>query len=153
MIVIKKSSTADTRSCDVSKVSKEQLKRSTIQHKTDICTAIEFIVSKLRENAHWHDWDKLDDLDTFYSDFQRNFQTHDWWDNHKKIQKHHINKECIHYEDINLLDILEHIVDCCMAGLGRTGTVYPLVIDPELLQKAVVNTVDLLVRNTKVEDQ
>ena len=55
-------------------------------------------------------------------------------------------------EDVNLIDVLEMIVDCVMAGMGRTGTVYPLEIKSEVLMSAFVNTVELLKNEVKVEE-
>jgi 4-aminobutyrate aminotransferase-like enzyme len=44
------------------------------------------------------------------------------------------------------------IVDCVMAGMGRTGTVYPLEIKPEVLMAAFQNTVELLKSEIVVDD-
>jgi len=46
--------------------------------------------------------------------------------------------------DVNLLDVLEHITDCVMAGMARSGSVTPLCLPDEVLQKAFANTVELL---------
>jgi hypothetical protein len=54
-------------------------------------------------------------------------------------------------EDVNLIDVLDMITDCVMAGMGRTGTVYPLNIPPEVLMKAFQNTVELLKSQIVVE--
>lgn len=53
---------------------------------------------------------------------------------------------------MNLVDVLDMIVDCVMAGMGRTGTVYPLEIKPEVLMQAFQNTVELLKSNVLVLD-
>ena len=50
-------------------------------------------------------------------------------------------------EDINLIDVIEMIVDCVMAGLARSGEVYPLDINPDVLLKAFQNTVEMLKEN------
>lgn len=47
-------------------------------------------------------------------------------------------------EDVNLLDVLEYISDCVMAGMARSGSVYDLTMPPELLERAFKNTVELL---------
>jgi hypothetical protein len=36
------------------------------------------------------------------------------------------------------------IVDCVMAGMARSGSVYDLKLPPEVLEKAFQNTVELL---------
>jgi hypothetical protein len=42
------------------------------------------------------------------------------------------------------------IVDCVMAGMARSGDVYPLDIDLKVLQKAFENTTKLLKENVTV---
>lgn len=152
MIQIKKSVNSDSRSCDFSKVTKEQLKTATEQHIEDVSKATRMLCGGLICRANIHDWDKLVNIDYFYNDFKTGFKVHDWWDSHKVIQKHHLNVDCEQYNDINLLDVLEHISDCVMAGLARTGTVFPIEINNDLLQLAVKNTVDMLIKNTEVVD-
>lgn len=151
-IEIEKSATADSRTCDVSLVDKETLLSSSKQHIDDVKKAMAFICERLMQKANNHDYDKLDGIDHFYSDFKTKFESHGWFDNHKKIQRHHLDKDCEEYSQIDLLDVLENIVDSCMAGLARSGSVYPLKISPEILQQAVQNTADLLVKNTEVKD-
>ena len=45
------------------------------------------------------------------------------------------------------------IVDCVMAGMGRTGSVYPLDIKSEVLMKAFQNTVELLKAHVVILDE
>jgi len=144
MIEIKKSETADTRTCDFSKVSKETLLVSSRQHIGDIVKALAFFQSKITIAAGEHDYDKLTSIDWFHSDFITGFEQTGWWDNHRKLHRHHLNAEDGVPPDVNLLDVLEHIADCVMAGMARSGTVYELKLTDELLQKAFKNTVDLL---------
>lgn len=42
------------------------------------------------------------------------------------------------------------IADCVMAGMARSGSVYALNLNPEVLRKAFDNTVDLLKANVVV---
>lgn len=46
--------------------------------------------------------------------------------------------------DVNLIDVLDFIADCVMAGMGRSGSVYPLKLSPKLLERAFQNTVEML---------
>lgn len=151
MIKIKKSATADTRTCDWSKVTKEQLKASSEQHIEDIKKGMEFFKRLLDEAGEKHDFDKLTELDNFHSDFLTGFKQTGWWDNHRKINRHHLLQEDGIPADINLIDVLDMIIDCVMAGMGRTGSVYPLEISPELLKQAFDNTVELLKMEIVVE--
>ena len=76
------------------------------------------------------------------------FKKINWWNIHKTKERHHLNDNCP--DDVNIIDVIEMIVDCTMAGLARTGKVYDISIKPEILKKAVDNTVKLLIDNTKV---
>jgi hypothetical protein len=51
---------------------------------------------------------------------------------------------------VNLIDVLDMIADCVMAGMARSGSVYPLNIDPEVLMRAFQNTVEELKANVEV---
>jgi len=144
MIAIQKSQTADTRTCDFANTSKSTLLVSSRQHIGDIVKAMAFFIGKLTEAAGEHDYDKLTEIDWFHSDFVTGFKETGWWDNHRQIHRHHIDKEDGVPENVNLLDVLEHIADCVMAGMARSGSVYELKLSNELLQRAFQNTVKLL---------
>ena len=153
MIKIKKSATADSRTCDYSKVSKQQLYESSIQHINDIRKGFEFFKSMIERATQFHDHDKFTDIDGFHKDFLTGFKQTTWWDNHRKVNRHHLLQDDGVPKDVNLIDILDMIVDCVMAGMGRTGEVYPLEIPPEILNKAFNNTVDLLKSQIIIEDE
>lgn len=150
VIEIKKSPTADTRTCDVTKVERQQLLDSSRQHIADVAKAMAFFSSKLFAAAAEHDYDKLTDIDWFYSDFKTKFAQTGWWDNHRKIHRHHLGQADGVPDDVNLLDVLEYVADCVMAGMARSGEVYALEMSDDLLQKAFINTVCLLKDSVKV---
>ena len=150
MIEIKKSPTADTRTCDVTKVDKATLLNSSRQHIADVVKAMAFFSSKLFAAAAEHDYDKLTEIDWFHSDFQTKFEKTGWWDNHRKIHRHHLGQLDGIPKDVNLLDVLEYISDCVMAGMARTGEVYPLQLPVGLLEDAFCNTIDLLKAQVQV---
>lgn len=153
MIAIRPSKTADTRTCDKTKVTKEQLLASSIQHIGDVGKGIAFFAAKLTEAASVHDYDKLSEIDWFHADFTTDILKPDGWlENHYKIHRHHLDKKNGVPDGVNLIDVLEHIADCVMAGMGRAGSVFPINLPDELLQRAVANTVDLLRVNVKVVD-
>lgn len=143
-IIIRKSPTADTRTCDVSTVSKETLLTSSCQHIQDVGMALAFFGQKLTEAAVRHDYDKLTEIDWFFADFRTKFEETGWWDNHRKIHRHHLAQEDGVPNDVNLIDILEYIADCVMAGMARSGDVFPLAVTDDLLKRAFENTVALL---------
>ncbi len=150
MIRIKKSSTADTRTCDYAKVDEQTLLDSTLQHRKDVTKGLTFFVDRLVQAAKDHDLDKISDLKSFHADFKTGFKNTTWWDTHKKINRHHFLDEL--HDDINLVDVMELIVDCVMAGMGRSGEVHPIKVPSEVLQRAFENTVEMLKSEVVVEN-
>jgi hypothetical protein len=153
VIEIEKSITADTRSCDYSKVTKDQLHQSSVQHINDVRKALGFFCEQLHLASLRHDYDKLTEIDWFHADFVTGFKETGWWDNHRKVNRHHLLEADGVPEDVNLVDVLDMIADCVMAGMGRTGTVYALNIEPEVLMRAFRNTVELLKAQVRVKDE
>jgi hypothetical protein len=98
-----------------------------------------------------HDRDKIDDIDGFFADFKTGFKTRDWWDRHKKMNRHHLAEQAP--LDVTLIDVLEYIADCVMAGMARSGEIYEIDIDPEVLMRAFDNTVELLKNNVTLEPE
>lgn len=152
MITIKKSQTADTRTCDYSKVTKEQLLKSSEQHISDVRQALDFFREALNEAWRRHDFTKLDQIDWFHADFATGFKQSGWWDNHRKTERHHLAQADGVRDDVNLIDVLEYIADCVMAGKARSGTVNEIVIAPEVLRIAFQNTCKLLEKEVVVQD-
>ncbi len=148
---IQKSSTADTRTSDFSKVSKEQLKAATFSHIADVRQALAHFQNRLHEAAKSHDFTKVDHIDLFHRDFVTGFKTTDWWDAHRKTERHHLMQEDGVKPDVDLVDVLEFIADCVMAGLARSGSVYKLELQNETLQKAFQNTVSKLESEIEVD--
>lgn len=144
MIEIEKSETADTRTCDFSMVSKKTLEASSRQHINDVLRGMAFLSDLLFRAAERHDSDKLTALDHFHSDFIGGFKDTGWWDNHRKVNRHHLQQPDGVPADVNLVDVLDMIVDCVMAGMARSGSVYAVKIDADVLQRAFDNTVELL---------
>lgn len=143
-ITIRKSETADTRTCDFANTSKETLLASSRQHIQDVGAAMGFFGILLCEQAENHDLDKISDIDGFHRDFVTGFKQTTWWDNHRKVNRHHLMQEDGIPSDVNLIDVLDMIADCVMAGMARSGSVYPLELPTEVLIRAFKNTVELL---------
>jgi hypothetical protein len=152
LITIEKSEVADTRTCDYTKVTKEELYKASVQHIDDVHQALGFFIEKITDAITNHDPDKLSDIDGFHRDFVTGFKNTTWWDAHRKSNRHHLANEDGIPSDVNLIDVLDFIADCVMAGMGRTGTVYPIVLPDELLQRAFQNTVTLLHMQVRVRD-
>lgn len=150
MIQIKRSPTADTRTCDFANVSRETLLESSKQHINDVGMGLLFFAKKLSEAGLAHDTDKITDIDGFHTDFVTGFANHEWWDRHRQLNRHHLTFADGIPKDVNLIDVLDYISDCVMAGMARTGEVYELELPDELLQYAFKNTVELLKSNVEV---
>ena len=142
MITVKPSPTADTRTCDYTSVSVDTLIESSKQHIRDVSAAMSYFSDELLKAARQHDIDKITGIKQFHDDFITGFKkTTGWWDNHRKISRHHLLSADGVPSDVNLIDVMEMIADCVMAGMTRSGSVYPVNISPELLLMAFQNTV------------
>lgn len=151
MIEIRKSATADTRTCDYASVSRDQLFESSLQHIEDVRMALRFFSERIMDSAAAHDRDKLTDVAGFHNDFVTGFAQTGWWDRHRRLNRHHLTHEDGIPEDVNLVDVLDFVADCVMAGMGRSGSVYQLNLPDGLLQRAFQNTVTLLKSNVVVK--
>lgn len=152
MLQIKKSKTADSRTCDLSKVTKDQLLQSSNQHISDIRKGFEFFRNLMLERAILHDYSKITHIDDFHRNFLTGFKEIDWWVYHQKVERHHFNNAEFIQEDVNLIDIIDQIIDGVMAGLAKSGEYRQENISSELLQKAYNNTVNLLLCNVEVDE-
>ena len=153
MITIQKSPTADTRTCDVTKVTREVLVDSSRKHIQDVQFGLAYFRQKLTEAGAAHDYTKLERMDQFFADFKTKFEQHSWWDAHQKLERHHLASPTGIREDVDLIDVLEFITDCVMAGMARSGSVYELKLPAEVLEKAFQNTVAKLKAEVVVEEK
>ncbi len=151
-IVIKKSSCADTRTCDFTKVTKEQLLQQSEQHIDDIQQGFLFLISLMEKASKGHDRTKISNIHQFFKDFQTGFKNSLWWEMHKEEERHHFNDAKYIQEDVNLIDVIEMLIDGVMAGLARSGEYRQEDLPEGLLQKAFDNTVKLLLDNVEVKE-
>lgn len=153
MIEVAQSATADTRTCDFKNVSKQQLLDSSVQHIGDVRRGLWFFQSLLAEAATVHDLDKLTDIDGFHADFLTGFEQTGWWERHRGLNRHHLTMKDGVPGDVNLVDVLDFITDCVMAGMARTGKVTAVEIDAEVLARAFLNTVRMLEREVVLAER
>ena len=152
MIRIPHNPTADTRTCDYSTVTKDQLLAASQQHINDVQEGLKFFSLLLYIAAKNHDTDKLTEIDHFHADFVTGFKETGWRDAHRQKNRHHL----LHPEgipaDVNLIDVLEFIADCVMAGMARSGDVRvrEMKLPPEVLERAFYNTVGKLLNEVEV---
>jgi hypothetical protein len=150
MITVTPSPTADTRTCDFANVSKDTLYASSVQHINDVRRGLELFAAKILDAMVEHDTDKLTDIDGFHADFVTGFTQQEWWTRHRQLNRHHLTMADGVRDDVNLIDVLDFIADCVMAGMARSGSVTPLSLPPELLERAFQNTVTLLKSQVEV---
>lgn len=148
MITITKSPNADSRTANP-EMDKDNLVASTKSHISDVDNGLKFIADLIKDRGRDHDHTKLENMDDFYAALKSgHIKDTSWYQKHITRERHHLKSYVP--EDVNIVDIIEHLVDCTMAGLARSGTVYDVDISPEVLQVAVTNTVELLKKNTTV---
>lgn len=93
----------------------------------------------------------------FYDEFmysrnnKTDFREAEWYKNHIKEERHHIN-DFVH-ENVDLIDVLEMIADCTSAGLARSGEVREITIDKDVLYKAFQNTCKLTKEMCKLVEE
>ncbi len=151
MIIVQRSSTADTRTSDFANTSKEELLKASELHIEDVRAGLNFFRELLAQSGVVHDYDKLTDIDSFHADFVTGFKQTGWWDRHRQLNRHHITVPDGIRPNINLIDVLDYVADVVMARAAR-GAKFPIVLPPELLEKAFYNTVALLEEQVKVAD-
>lgn len=155
MIKIRKSPTADTRTCDASKVGKQELINATIMHMKDVKNVLWEIIGMLGDRANKHDHTKLSRINDFHRDFINGFKTTEWWQHHKETERHHLSFPGALTESptgITLIDVLENMVDGIVAGMARSGKYIPQPIGAAELQLAYKNTVNMILAKIEVED-
>jgi hypothetical protein len=128
--------------------------KDTEAHIEAVKNSCQFLEDKMHSQVEHHDYTKLGNtLPEFEYALKNDFKTNpatgvDWWKYHYMTERHHLNDNCP--DDVNLIDVMEMIADCVCAGEARNGTVYPVKISPEILEKAVANTQKLLEDNIEV---
>ena len=152
MIIINKSETADTRTCNYTKVTKDQLLKSSHQHISDVRQGLTFLIGMLVRAGEKHDHTKISGIDQFHADFIGGFKSTTWWDNHRKEERHHLAQLDGIPNDVNLIDVVEFLMDGVMAGLARSGSYRKEIFPHWLLEKAFNNTVDLMLKEVVVKD-
>ena len=134
-----------------------EFKKANESHCRDVVALAEYCCELLMSNARRHDWTKTTEpyMSMFYRDLcstiegKMEFFDGEWSKLHYvELERHHLKRHCL--ETVNMFDVMEMICDCVAAGMARSGDVYDVDIPPEVLTKAVANTVELLKENIQV---
>ena len=149
-IVLKRDSHGDSRQAPKD-TTFEQFHEANISHISDVQRVMARLAAIIESQGKIHDWTKIRYEKEFWDDFwKEDFVNEKWYQRHVHTEKHHPLSYC--HEDVDLIDILEMVVDCVCAGKARSGQVRPLEISPEILNKAVENTVKLIDNLTEVKE-
>ena len=155
MITIKKNINGDTRTAPKN-VTYKEFQMANNMHRFDVTRVMFRLGTMIREAGDNHDYTKKTEEKMFYRDFLStihhgtDFSESEWYQLHIHEERHHLLSHCP--EDVNLIDVMEMIADCVCAGMARSGTVRGLEITPDILNKAVSNTVELIQSMIIVED-
>ncbi|HBF7929064.1 TPA: hypothetical protein KOY26_001534 [Clostridioides difficile] len=147
MVIIYKNSNGDTRTAKKD-VSFKEFQEANDMHIQDVRNIMNELALKLMVTGATHDYTKKSDEKLFYKNFlstinnNTDFVNDEWYQLHIKNERHHLLSRCP--EDVNLIDILEMITDCVCAGMARSGDIRPIEIDDDILNKALVNTTEMI---------
>ena len=139
---------------------REEFREANWSHKDDVLNLAVAFTAELRSRVGNHDWTKVQaPYDEMFYDLMKStiedgadFMDGEWARLHYDVlERHHLSRHCPN--DVTLFDVLEMLFDCVSAGMTRSGSVYPIDISDEILQKAVSNTVDYLVKHVEVADR
>lgn len=139
---------------------REEFREANWSHKDDVLNLAVAFATELRSRVGNHDWTKVQaPYDEMFYDLMKStiedgadFMDGEWARLHYDVlERHHLSRHCPN--DVTLFDVLEMLFDCVSAGMTRSGSVYPIDISDEILQKAVSNTVDYLVKHVEVVDR
>lgn len=157
-IIIKRNTDGDTRvATEVPTIQK--FNKSNEFHRSDVNRMMSEMARDIDSRGEGHDWTKTGEpyRSLFYRELCEAiegkiiFETDsEWYKQHCELERHHLNKRCPN--DVNLIDVIEMICDCVCAGMARSGSVYPIKISSDILQRAVENTVDMCMDAVEVSE-
>lgn len=155
-IIIKKNPNGDTRTAK-GEVSFEEFAHANDMHINDVKNIMDFYADLCKYNGENHDFTKKKYEKQFYDEFVYSrmnnvkFTESEWYKNHIKEERHHINSFV--HNDVDLFDVLEMIADCTSASLARSGNVREITIDKDVLYKAFQNTCKLTKNMCKLVEE
>ena len=155
-IIIKKNPNGDTRTAK-GEVSFEEFAHANNMHISDVKNIMDFYADLCKYNGENHDFTKKKYEKQFYDEFVYSrmnnvkFTESEWYKNHIKEERHHINSFV--HNDVDLFDVLEMIADCTSASLARSGNVREITIDKDVLYKAFQNTCKLTKNMCKLVEE
>lgn len=157
-IEIKRNRLGDTRTAERVPTF-EEFNAANINHRSDVSTMMNALAKAIVIQGDIHDCTKR--REPYRSLFYRelcakiegkidSFTDGEWYPMHCKTERHHLTEHVP--DDVNLIDVLEMVCDCVCAGMARSGSVYPIEIPSEVLQKALANTVQMCIDAVEVTE-
>lgn len=156
VVEINKLPNTNSREAKKGNISFEDFSNEINIHREDVKNVLYFFASKLEEAGDKHDWTKKERERQFYDSFTAakekglDFKKDAWYKYHVTTERHHIASHVA--KDINLIDVIEMISDCCCAGLARSGEIRDIEIKPDVLMKAFNDTVQLTKDSIKLDE-
>ena len=156
---IKKNSIGDTRTATRVPTFGE-FNEANGSHRADVKSMMYSLADAIKATGEHHDMTKIREPEKslFYRELCAkiegkidSFVDGEWYPMHCQTERHHLNEHCP--DDVNLIDVIEMICDCVCAGMARSGSVYPVTISSEILQKAVENTVNMCIESVVLTDE
>lgn len=129
-------------------ITEDMVEKETKDHIAAVRKTIAFLAEKLLDQSKIHDHTKLEHLTAFTKEIAEDFKEEKWFKLHYTTERHHLLNHVP--DDVNLIDVLEMVADGVCAGMARNGSCYDIEIPEEVLNKAVKNTQELLMKNIKV---
>jgi len=127
------------------------LLNQTRRHMDNVLDGLLFFADKLQESGEKHDYTKIQNFPEFYEALKAgNIKKSDWYKNHIIEERHHL--QAYSTKDVTLVDVLEYITDCVMAGSVRSDKIYNLTLSSNLLQRAFDNTVEMLKKEILIKE-
>ena len=157
-IEIKHNSLGDTRTAERVPTF-EEFNTANLDHRNDVSNMMYALAKAIMVQGEVHDYTKIREprSSLFYRELCAkiegkidSFTDGEWYPMHCKTERHHLTEHVP--DDVNFIDVLEMICDCVCAGMARSGSVYPVEIPSEVLQKALANTVQMCIDAVEVKE-
>jgi len=150
MIEILTSLKTDAKTSD-EKVNKNKLLLDTTRHMDAVLDGMIYFADKLITAGEQHDFTKIQYFPEFHKALESgNIKNQEWYKRHISEERHHLSAQPP--KDVNLIDVLEYIADCLMAGSARSSKVYDITLSNNLLQLAFDNTIKMLQKEILVKE-
>ena len=150
MIKLVKDPNADSRAVN-GKIPLMTLQLATANHIEHVSQGLGYFANLLNAAGKKHDHTKSENMEEFHKALETGIvKKSRWYKMHISKERHHLVAKAP--DDVNLIDVFEHLVDCVMAGTARSREIFDIDLSNELLQKAHKNTVEMLKKQIKIKE-